>query len=228
MTQQHTGGQAAGNAALEHAGATYSPSSGQPARLLLDRIATPIGTALLVCDEAGILRALDFEDYRSRMLRLLRVHYGSMPLPEAPAPAGLRSSLLRYFEGQLDALRGIAWATAGTPFQRSVWNALVAIAPGHTMSYGELARSLGMPDAARAVGWANGSNPVAIVVPCHRVIGTSGKLTGYAGGLHRKDWLLRHEGARFMEAANGDLFNTVTVPAQRGDAHVSTGSPVPR
>jgi methylated-DNA-[protein]-cysteine S-methyltransferase len=223
MTHQYTGGRA-----IEDAGATHGASTGRPARLLLDRIATPIGTALLVCDEAGILRALDFDDYRSRMQRLLRVHYGSMPLLEAAAPAEIRSKLLRYFEGQLDALRGIAWATAGTAFQRSVWNALVGIAPGHTMSYGELARSLAMPDAARAVGWANGSNPIAIVVPCHRVIGTSGKLTGYAGGLHRKDWLLRHEGARFMEAANGDLFNTATAPAPRGSAHVSTGSLVPR
>jgi methylated-DNA-[protein]-cysteine S-methyltransferase len=197
-------------------------------QLLLDRIATPIGTALLVCDEAGILRALDFDDYRSRLLRLLRVHYGNMPLAEAAAPAELRSSLQRYFEGQLDALRGIAWATAGTAFQRSVWRALVAIAPGHTMSYGELARSLGLPDAARAVGWANGSNPIAVVVPCHRVIGANGKLTGYAGGLHRKDWLLRHEGARFMEAANGDLFSAATLPAPRGSARVSSGSRVPR
>jgi len=215
MTQQLAGG---------HAATEYV----QPARLLLDRIATPIGTALLVCDEAGILRALDFDDYRSRLLRLLRVHYGSMPLAKAAAPAELRSSLQRYFEGQLDALRGVAWATAGTAFQRSVWRALVAIAPGQTMSYGELARSLGLPDAARAVGWANGSNPIAVVVPCHRVIGANGKLTGYASGLHRKDWLLRHEGARFMEAANGDLFSTDTAPAPRGSARVSSGSPVPR
>jgi methylated-DNA-[protein]-cysteine S-methyltransferase len=182
--------------------------SGQPARLQLDRIATPIGTALLVTDEVGVLRALDFDDYQPRMLRLLRIHYGSRSLADGVAPAEIRSSLRRYFDGEFDALHSIAWATAGTPFQRSVWNALVGIASGQTMSYGELARLLGTPDAARAVGWANGSNPVAIVVPCHRVIGATGKLTGYAGGLHRKLWLLRHEGARLAQGANRDLFST--------------------
>jgi methylated-DNA-[protein]-cysteine S-methyltransferase len=178
----------------------------RPERLQLDRMATPIGTLLLVTDEAGVLRALDFDDYESRMLKLLRIHYGSASLVHAAASAAVTGNLQRYFEGELDALRGITWATAGTSFQRSVWKALVGIPVGQTMSYGELARVLQVPDAARAVGWANGSNPIAIVVPCHRVIGASGKLTGYAGGLHRKGWLLRHEGARFAEAVNRDLF----------------------
>jgi methylated-DNA-[protein]-cysteine S-methyltransferase len=180
--------------------------SGRPDRLQLDRISTPIGAALLVTDEAGVLRALDFDDCESRMLRLLRIHYGSMSLSGGVAPADVRSNLLHYFDGELDALRRIAWATAGTQFQRSVWNALVGIASGQTLSYGELARLLGKPDASRAVGLANGSNPVGIVVPCHRVIGATGKLTGYGGGLHRKHWLLRHEGARFAGGANRDLF----------------------
>lgn len=183
-----------------------SPPQAQPARLRMGRVATPIGSALLVTDEAGVLRGLDFEDHETRLLRLLRIHYGSTSLTAAAAPAELLRHLQRYFDGEFDALRRIAWATAGTPFQRSVWKALVGIVPGCTMSYGELARSLGLPNAARAVGWANGSNLIAIVVPCHRVIGASGKLTGYASGLHRKDWLLRHEGARFVEAANRDLF----------------------
>ncbi|HEY6451617.1 MAG TPA: methylated-DNA--[protein]-cysteine S-methyltransferase [Steroidobacteraceae bacterium] len=164
-------------------------------RLMLDRLATPLGTALLVTDEAGVLRALDFEDCESRMLGLLRIHYGSVPVTAAAAPAKVMGNLRDYFDGELEALRRIAWATGGTPFQRSVWSALTDIAPGRTRSYGELARLLGRPGASRAVGMANHSNPVAIVVPCHRVIGAAGALTGYAGGLHRKRWLLRHEGA---------------------------------
>jgi methylated-DNA-[protein]-cysteine S-methyltransferase len=174
-------------------------STRRPARLQLDRVSTPIGTALLVTDEAGALRALDFEDCESRMLRLLRIHYGSMSLPRGVAPAEVRKNLQRYFGGEFKALRRISWATVGTQFQRSVWNALIGIASGQTLSYGELARLLGKPDASRAVGLANGSNPVGIVVPCHRQIGATGKLTGYGGGLHRKQWLLRHEGARFAE-----------------------------
>jgi methylated-DNA-[protein]-cysteine S-methyltransferase len=175
-----------------------------PDRLQLDRLATPVGTALLVTDENGVLRALDFDDYEVRMRRLLRLHYGSLSLDGGAAPAEIRSRLQRYFDGELDALRAVAWATAGTPFQRAVWSALVTIPSGETRAYGELARSIGQPAAARAVGWANGSNPVAIVVPCHRVIGASGKLSGYAGGLHRKEWLLRHEGAQAAYTSEAD------------------------
>jgi methylated-DNA-[protein]-cysteine S-methyltransferase len=167
-----------------------------PERLQLERLATPVGDALLVTDEAGVLRALDFVDYAERMQRLLRRHYGALPLTEGAAPARLRVDLQRYFEGELDALRSVEWATAGTAFQNTVWKALVAIPAGETRSYGELARGIGSPQSARAVGWANGSNPIAIVIPCHRVIGAGGKLTGYAGGLHRKEWLLRHESAQ--------------------------------
>lgn len=104
-------------------------------------------------------------------------------------------ALRDYFAGDFLALRAIEYATGGTEFQRGVWAALVAIPRGETRSYGQLALAVGAPGAARAVGWANGSNPIAIVVPCHRVVGAGGKLTGYAGGLHRKEWLLRHEGA---------------------------------
>lgn len=192
---------------LQKCTSTTLVSTRRPARLQLDRVSTPIGTALLVTDEGGVLRALDFDDYESRMLRLLRIHYGGLSLPGGAAPAEIKSNLLRYFDGELDALRRISWATAGTQFQRDVWDALVGIASGQTLSYGELARLLGKPDASRAVGWANGSNPVAIVVPCHRVIGATGKLTGYGGGVHRKHWLLRHEGARFAEEVNRDLFS---------------------
>ena len=86
--------------------------------------------------------------------------------------------------------------TAGTPFQKTVWKTLRKIECGHTISYAELARRIGRPSAVRAVGLANGQNPVSVVVPCHRVIGSDGRLTGYGGGLPRKKWLLEHEGAK--------------------------------
>ncbi len=167
-----------------------------PETLFLDRQATPIGTALLVTDEAGGLRAFDFEDYEPRMRRLLRLHYGDTPLAKGSAIEAIKSSINNYFSGDLQALDNIEWATAGTDFQRSVWTALTTIAAGETLSYRGLAERVGRPKAVRAVGLANGSNPVAVVVPCHRVIGADGSLTGYGGGLHRKQWLLEHEGAR--------------------------------
>jgi methylated-DNA-[protein]-cysteine S-methyltransferase len=167
-----------------------------PEHLRLDRIATPIGEALLVTDEGKNLRALDWADYEDRMRRLLRLHYGTMPLEAGAAPAELRQALQDYFAGDLTALQRIPWRTAGTAFQRDVWTALTRIPPGETLSYGALAAQLGKPEAVRAVGTANGANPVSVVVPCHRVIGADGSLTGYGGGLERKRWLLQHEGAR--------------------------------
>lgn len=162
--------------------------------LLVDDYATPIGTAVLVFDRDGALRALDFEDHAARTKRLLRLFYGPTPLTPRKAPAPIRAMLRRYFDGDLGALRDAPCAVAGTPFQRSVWSALRRIAPGSTTTYGALAQALGNPLASRAVGLANGSNPIGIVVPCHRVIGANGALTGYGGGLPRKRWLLRHEG----------------------------------
>ena len=102
----------------------------------------------------------------------------------------------RYFEGDIAAIDTIEVKTGGTPFQRSVWKALRKIEAGTTVTYAELARRIGRPTAIRAAGLANGQNPIGIVVPCHRVIGSDGSLTGYGGGLQRKEWLLKHEGAR--------------------------------
>lgn len=178
----------------------------RPDKLFLDRVPTPLGETLLVTDKAGVLRALDFHDYEARMLRLLRIHYDDTPLASGTAPVQISTAVKRYFEGEISALRQVAWATAGTAFQQSVWAALTTIPPGTTTSYGELARQIGLPKAARAVGLANGSNPVAVVVPCHRVIGADGALTGYGGGLHRKRWLLLHEGVR-QEETTIDLFS---------------------
>ncbi len=160
----------------------------------LDRLETPIGVALLVTDADGVLRALDWEDYAPRMKELLRLHYGSVTLNEARAPREVRAPLTAYFKGDLASLATIAWRVAGTPFQQKVWSALTTIPAGRTLSYGALAAKLGRPTAMRAVGHANGSNPISVVVPCHRLIGADGSLVKYGGGLERKRWLLRHEG----------------------------------
>jgi methylated-DNA-[protein]-cysteine S-methyltransferase len=160
----------------------------------LDRLETPIGVALLVSDADGVLRALDWEDYEPRMKELLRLQYGAVVLNEARAPRDLRTALSGYFKGDLDRLRQIKWRVAGTPFQQKVWKALPKIPAGTTMSYGALATKIGLPKAIRAVGHANGSNPISVVVPCHRLIGANGSLIKYGGGLERKRWLLQHEG----------------------------------
>lgn len=162
--------------------------------LVLSRLASPLGKLLLVSD-GETLSALDFEDEAPRMMRLLRRHWGNCALARAPAPETFRRALADYFAGDLGALEPLPVRTNGTSFQRAVWAALRAIPAGATTSYGALAAKLGKPGASRAVGRANGANPVAIVVPCHRVIGGGGALTGYAGGLTRKRWLLAHEGA---------------------------------
>lgn len=165
-----------------------------PVSFGLDRLATPIGIALLVTDTAGALRALDWEDYEHRMRELLRLHYGAVDLSDRPAPTQVRTALSGYFEGDFGQLSGIAWRIAGTPFQQKVWNALANIPVGITMTYGALAARIDMPKAVRAVGHANGSNPISVVLPCHRLIGADGSLVKYGGGLERKRWLLRHEG----------------------------------
>jgi methylated-DNA-[protein]-cysteine S-methyltransferase len=160
----------------------------------LDCLPTPIGMALLVTDADGLLRALDWEDHEPRMKQLLRLHYGAVDLRDAGAPRDLRAALTGYFRGDLDRLAAIRWRVAGTPFQQKVWNALPGVAAGTTLSYGALAARLGMPRAVRALGHANGSNPISVVLPCHRLIGANGSLVKYGGGLDRKRWLLKHEG----------------------------------
>lgn len=167
----------------------------QPETLTLDRVATPVGEVLLVTGPEGAVRALDFAGYEDRMHRLLRRHWGEVVLTEDRAPDRVRRAVEAYFAGDARALDGLAVRTGGTDFQKSVWAALRTIPAGETRSYGQLAAAIGSPRAVRAAGWANGQNPVAVIVPCHRVIGSNGALTGYAGGLERKRWLLAHEGA---------------------------------
>ena len=164
-------------------------------RFLTDTLATPIGELILICDEDGRLRATDWTDYDRRMHRLLARQYGQdhFTLTPAHSPSSLTSAIAAYFDGDIQALGSLPVAMEGTTFQKSVWQALRGIPAGQTISYGELALRLGKPAAVRAVGLANGANPIGVVVPCHRVIGANGSLTGYGGGLERKRWLLNHE-----------------------------------
>lgn len=166
-----------------------------PERLTLDRYVTPMGDLLLATDDAGVLRGVDLAGDDVRMTSFLRRQYGEqLVLASGTAPKSVRGLLDDYFAGRLDALDEIECQADGTRFQQSVWTALRGIPSGQTLSYGTLAKQLGNPKAVRAVGLANGSNPIPIVIPCHRVIGSDGSLTGYGGGLERKRWLLAHEG----------------------------------
>ena len=164
-------------------------------QLLTEELATPIGELVVIYDEEGRLRATDWTNYHERMHRLLARHYGedNFTLTPAPNPSRLAAAIATYFAGDLHAIDSLPVATVGTAFQKSVWQALRFIPAGQTISYGELAIQLGKPAAVRAVGLANGANPIGVVVPCHRVIGADGSLTGYGGGLERKRWLLHHE-----------------------------------
>jgi len=150
---------------------------------------------LIVADEDGCLRAIDWADHEARMRHLLGVQYRPHGVQLDPARCALAASaaVARYFAGDLRAIDELPVRTAGTPFQRAVWEALRGISCGTTLSYAGLAARIGRPAAVRAVGAANGANPVSIVVPCHRVIGADGSLTGYGGGVERKTWLLEHE-----------------------------------
>src|SRR6185369_5459798 len=126
-----------------------------------------------------------------------RQQYGPrVVIADGRAPVAVRKEIDDYFAGDLRAIERIDCATNGTPFQQQVWNALRAIPVRTTWSYSALAARIGNASAVRAVGLANGANPIAVVVPCHRVIGTDGSLTGYGGGLARKRWLLAHERVR--------------------------------
>lgn len=161
----------------------------------VEHIETPTGRMRIVSDDARNLRAVDWDDHEPRMQDLLRRYYGAdaVQLRDAARPSAAASALLAYFDGDLGAIAGLPTATNGTAFQQAVWSALREIPAGRTVSYGALAAQIGQPKAVRAVGLANGANPIAVVVPCHRVIGADASLTGYGGGLHRKRWLLAHE-----------------------------------
>ncbi len=142
-----------------------------------------------------VLELLDFADDNGRLEGMMARRWpGGLPF-ESEDASGIAAALDAYFRGDFQAIGDVPAKPAGTPFQTAVWSALRSIPLGETVSYGELARRVGRPRAVRAVGAANGRNPVSVVLPCHRVIGADGSLTGYGGGLARKAWLLEHEGA---------------------------------
>jgi len=171
--------------------------------LQLDRIDSPLGTILIVVDGEQLC-SLDYEDYEQRMMTLLQRRYNSIHLVPTIDPHGISSQLRAYFAGDYRCLDAIPVSTGGTAFQQQVWLALRTIPPGTTISYSELAVKLGRPTAYRAVGGTNALNPIAIVLPCHRVVGANASLTGYAGGLMRKQWLLQHEGVFGEIPRNGN------------------------
>ena len=166
-------------------------------RLWIDHAETPIGTLAIVVSDDGRLRAVGWT--QGHLGADVRSQGGSdrHPVEVAPArnPGGHTRALSAYFHGDLRAIDGLPVDARGTEFQRAVWRALREIPCGETCSYGELAKRIGRPSAMRAVGLANRANPIGIVVPCHRVIGSDGSLTGYAAGVERKRWLLTHGGA---------------------------------
>lgn len=153
---------------------------------------SPIGP-LTVAERAGRVCLLHFGADGPAVDGLFERWYPGESRVRQPLPS-VGTVLRRYFAGQLDVLDTLAVELHGTPFQKQVWQALRKIPCGTTISYADLARRIGNPSAVRAVGTANGANPVAVIVPCHRVIGSDGSLTGYGGGLDRKRWLLAHEG----------------------------------
>jgi len=153
-----------------------------------EMIDSPVGPLLLTADDAG-LTGVRFDARWSADLRI-----GTPESEAARIIAAARAQLDEYFAGRRTHF-DLPLAPVGTPFQRRVWAALAEIPFGRAISYLELARTIGDPRAVRAVGGANGKNPLPIVLPCHRVIGADGSLTGFGGGIERKRWLLVHEGA---------------------------------
>ena len=169
--------------------------------LWFDRVAAPRSkhgpapfNEILIVVDGGKLAALDFNGYEVRMQRLLAKRYDEMKFTKKSNPCGFSACLREYLAGELDALNDIPVETGGTEFQRAAWQALRTIPVGSTATYAEQAARIGRPKAVRAIGAANGQNPIAIVLPCHRVVGANGSMTGYAGGVATKEWLLRHEG----------------------------------
>jgi methylated-DNA-[protein]-cysteine S-methyltransferase len=161
---------------------------------LYDTVPSPVGELLLTAEDAGLTRVY-FERHRHGD----RIDDGWRPVMGSTSRAAdvlveAHRQLDAYFAGELTEFT-LLLAPSGTPFQQRVWTALRDIAFGVTASYAEIARRIGAPDAVRAVGAANGRNPLSIIVPCHRVIGSGGALTGFGGGIERKRWLLQHEGA---------------------------------
>lgn len=174
---------------------TLSP----PPALTLSWMDSPIGPLALACDAAGVLRGLSFGD---GLIKAMRREYPAASLADGAAPAAVTRSLAAYFDGDREALTRAPWsldgAVAGDGFHARVWRALAEVPAGGTISYGEMAKRAGEPGAAQAAGVALNRNPIPLVLACHRVVGADGALVGFGGGLERKGWLLRHEGALLL------------------------------
>ena len=160
--------------------------------LEIARVDSPVGPLTLAAHE-GRVCALSFGRAGETASVVRRWYPDETVVTESRDPGGTVTALTRYFDGDLDALDALAIELHGTAFQQRVWQQLRTVSAGRTASYADIARAIGAPAAVRAVGAANGSNPVALIVPCHRIIGSNGRLTGYGGGLDRKRWLLDHE-----------------------------------
>ena len=165
---------------------------------------SPIGGITVAVHDARVC-AVTFSDHWPEQVRWLERRFGRITFRPSTDPAGIIGALGAYFRGNLGAFEGIELDAGGTPFQASVWAELLKVPAGRTTSYGELASAIGSPKAARAVGAANGQNPIVIVIPCHRAIGRDRRLVGYGGGLDRKRWLLHHEGAAYAGAEDVKL-----------------------
>lgn len=167
--------------------------------LAIDTVSSAIGDILVITDEANLC-AVEFGDCRSRIMRFLENRFSQIKLNSVENPLGISERIQAYLQGEYNSLDEIPISLGGTTFQQQVWLMLRTIPVGTVLTYGQLAEQLGKPTASRAVGFANSQNPISIVLPCHRVIGANGQLTGYAGGLERKRWLLTHEGVTLSES----------------------------
>jgi methylated-DNA-[protein]-cysteine S-methyltransferase len=160
--------------------------------LIIDQFESPLGRIAAVTSGDHLLH-LDFCDCRTRMEQLLTRRYKTFTLAPKENPLNIRESLHAYFRKDWNSFDFMSLLTNGTDFQQRVWKQLQQISPGTTISYTQLAEAINHPKAIRAVANANAQNPIAIIIPCHRVIAKNGALAGYAGGPHRKSWLLKHE-----------------------------------
>ena len=161
-------------------------------KLTLSSVDSPIGALGLATDAEGVVRGVSFGD---GLAPAMRRAYPAAALEEGPAPEAVAATLAAYFGGARDALAGMRWAVEGDHFNARVWRELARVPAGSTISYGEMARRAGEPGAAQAAGVALNRNPIPLILPCHRVTGADGALVGFGGGIARKEWLLRHEGA---------------------------------
>ena len=160
--------------------------------LIVERLPTPIG-AIVLTHDGNALWNIAFEDREARRAAELARHAPAATFRARRKRSLFSKALADYFDGDLHVIDKLPLAVMGTPFQRKAWSALRRIPTGTTRSYGEQASRIGHPGAARAVGRANGLNPVSIVVPCHRLVGSDGALVHYGGGTARKRWLIDHE-----------------------------------